>query len=253
MLGYAQLGSGEEKVMVVHGWKTDHTCFDAMLSSLDQKRYTYIFVDMRGYGKSIHMEGPFTVEQVAADMVALSKQLGWDKYHIIGHSMGGKVIQRIMADCPDKIKSAIGITPCPACSLPFDEQAWKLFSGADVNSENRLQVFRHSTGNRLTDTWYEAITAMSFKMSTPEAFRQYLDSWVHYDLVEDVKGSTIPIKVIAGEHDPDLNLDVMQNTYNTWLPNAQITELPNCGHYPMLETPLSLAAACESFLDRHTG
>jgi len=88
-------------------------------------------------------------------------------------------------------------------------------------------------------------------MSKPEAFREYLDSWVHYDLIEAIKGNTIPIKVIVGEHDPDLNMDVMQGTYGEWLPNAQIMELPNCGHYPMLETPLSLAAECENFLGQY--
>lgn len=251
MIAYHQVGNGEEKVMIVHGWKTDHTCFDSMVSALAKDRYTYVLVDQRGYGKSMHMDGPYNVEQVAADMADLAKQLGWNQYHIIGHSMGGKVIQRLMADYPARIKSAVGITPCPACEMPFDEETWNLFAGADVSAKNRQIIFRHSTGNRLTDTWYETINTKSFEMSRPEAFREYLDSWVHYDMVEDIKGCSIPIKVIVGEHDPDLNAEAMNNTYKVWLPNAEVTTLRNCGHYPMLETPLSLAAECEAFLDLH--
>ena len=251
MLKYKQIGSGEEKVMVVHGWKTDHTCFYPMESALDQTTFTYVFVDQRGYGNSKDLGGPYTVPQVAKDMVDLSDHLGWKRYHIVGHSMGGKVIQRIMADHPDRIKSAIGITPCPAGKIPFDDEGWSLFSGADTDKEKRLQIFRMSTGGRLTETWYHSVNAQSIKASKPEAFRSYLDSWVNYDLVEDIMGCKIPIKVIAGEHDPDLTYEVMKATYGEWLPNSEVVKLSNCGHYPMFETPLSLAAECESFLKQN--
>ncbi len=74
MIGYTQVGNGEEKVLMVHGWKTDHTCFDGMASSLNKSAYTYIQVDQRGYGKSMDMDGPYNVEQVAEDMAAFNRQ-----------------------------------------------------------------------------------------------------------------------------------------------------------------------------------
>ena len=251
MIGYTTHGIGAEKVIVTHGWKTDHSCYDAMRSSLNPEKYTYVFIDQRGYGASINMKGPYTIEQVAADIIALADKLGFDQYHLIGHSMGGKVIQRIMADRSEQVKSAVGITPCPACRIPFDDEGWALFSCANVDHEKRLQIFRLSTGNRLTENWYKTTTAKSFQMSLPDAFRKYLDAWVHYDLVDEIKGNSIPIKIIAGEHDPDLDFETMKNTFGAWLPNAQIVELPNCGHYPMFETPLSLAAECQNFIDQH--
>lgn len=251
MLGYTQYGDGQEKVMVVHGWKTDHTCFEALMSSLDAERFTFIFVDQRGYGKSSDLSGPFEVQQVAKDMVELADSLDWDRFHIVGHSMGGKVIQRIMADHPERIKSGIGITPCPACQIPFDDEGWQLFSSSDVNLENREKVFRLSTADRYTDNWYRKITQSSSGMSRAEAFRDYLDSWVNYDLVEDIQGCAVPVKVIVGENDPDLNLEAMRNTYQVWLKNCELVELKNCGHYPMFEAPLNLAAEIENFLVEH--
>lgn len=248
MINYTKFGDGLERVMVVHGWKTDHRCWDAMLSSLDPHAFTYVFVDQRGYGKSIDMEGPYTVPQVAKDMLALADSLDWLKFHVIGHSMGGKVIQRIMADEPGRIMSAIAVTPCPAAPIPFDDETWDLFAHADEKMQNRTNIFRYSTANRLTDTWYQAITEQSIKSSNAKAFAAYLDSWVNYDLIEDIMGNPVPIKVIVGEHDPDLTVDVMQATYGQWLQNTEIVELANCGHYPMLETPLRLAAEWEEFL-----
>ena len=251
MIGYTKFGDGAEYVMVVHGWKTDHSCYDPMLGSLNPDRFTYVFVDQRGYGKSMAMEGPYEVPQVAKDMVALADFLGWQRFHIIGHSMGGKVIQRIMADEPGRIKSAIAITPNPAAKIPFDEQEWELFSNAHEKMENRRDIFRFSTGNRLTDRWYQSITEKSIEASDPNAFAAYLNSWVNYELIEDIKGNSVPIKVIVGEYDPSLTEEVMKATYGQWLSNVEIVKLANCGHYPMLEVPLRLAAEWEMFLEAH--
>lgn len=249
MIGYTQYGEGSEHVMVVHGWKTDHRCFEGMIESLNKEKFTYIFVDQRGYGKSIDMEGPYSVPQVAKDMVELADFLGWKKFHIIGHSMGGKVVQRIMADETSRIKSAIAVTPAPAAKVPFDDEGWELFSNASHNKQNRMNIFRFSTGNRLTDSWYQWVTERSIESSNPAAFAEYLSSWVNYDLVDDIMGNTIPIKVIVGENDPHLNLEAMKATYGQWLANADIVELANCGHYPMFEIPLRLAAEWEIFLE----
>ncbi len=108
-----------------------------------------------------------------------------------------------------------------------------------------------ATGDRLTDTWYENVNVQSIEASRPEAFRSYLDSWVNYDLVEDIMGCKIPIRVIVGEYDADFTDDVMQATYGEWFTKSKIVKLSNCGHYPMFETPLSLAAEWESFLNQH--
>lgn len=158
MIGYTKFGDGAEHVMVVHSWKTDHTCYDSRLGSLNPDTFTYVFVDQRGYGKSINLEGPYDVPQVAKDMLALADSLGWQTFHVIGHSMGGKVIQRIMANEPSRIKNAIGVTPCPAAQIPFDDESWNLFVNAYEKMQNRKAIFRFSTGNRLTDRWYQAIT-----------------------------------------------------------------------------------------------
>ncbi|MGD9212306.1 MAG: alpha/beta hydrolase, partial [Desulfobacteraceae bacterium] len=157
-------------------------------------------------------------------------------------------ICRLLADIPHRIKSAIGITPCPPVKIPFDEKGWELFSKAANDQNSRQEVFRISTSNRLTATWYAKITEESMRASAPKAFSDYLDSWVNYECYEEIKGCSVPLKIIAGEHDPHLTYDLMTGTFGQWFANAKITLLKNCGHYPMYETPLSLAAECESFL-----
>ena len=252
MLNYFTLGNGNEKVMVIHGWMMDHSCFDALHPALDQNTFTYLFVDQQGYGLSKAQDGPYTVIQIAKDLMMLADQLKWDKFHIIGHSMGGKVISRLMADIPRRIKSAIGITPCPPAKIPFDDQGWALFTKAAVDPVSRQDIFKMDTGGRLTSTWYENITARSMQVARPKAVSDYLVSWVNYEFTEDVKGCSVPLKIMAAEHDPFLTPAVMHNTYGQWFESVEILTLAHCGHYPMYEIPLILAAECENFIKQHS-
>lgn len=248
MINHTSIGNGEEKVIFIHGWMLDHTCFGTLHPALDKKACTYMFIDQRGYGISRNQNGPYTIVQIAEDVMALADQFKWDRFHIVGHSMGGKVISRLMADIPQRIKSAVGITPCPPVEIPLDEQAWTLFSKAATDLSGRQEIFRMDTGNRLTNVWYEYIAEKSMQASTSKAFSDYLDSWVNYEFFEDIRGCTVPTKILAGENDPFLTADLMQNTFGKWLPNVEITKMANCGHYPMYEIPLALAAECENFL-----
>lgn len=251
MISYQKIGSGPEKVFVLHGWKMDQSCFDQLHPALDTEQFSYIFIDQRGYGLSKQEPGPFTVVQVASDIIGLADALAIEQFHFIGHSMAGKVLSRLIADIPRRIKSAVGITPCPPAEIPFDSEGWQLFSSAASDTVCRKQIFALSTGNRLTETWYQAITRQSMESSSAEAFADYLESWVHYQCFEDILGSTVPVKIIAGEHDPHLSLEVMQQTFGQWLPQAEIIQMQNCGHYPMYETPLALAAECENFIRKN--
>lgn len=250
MLNYISIGTGSEKVFFLHGWKMDHTCFDGMHSSLDKERFTFVFVDQRGYGLSKQQAGPYNIVQIAEDLIELADELKWSGFHFVGHSMAGKVLCRLIADAPHRVKSAVGITPCPPVKIPFDEDGWKLFSKAADDRLSREEVFRLATGNRLANSWYEFITHESMLASTPKAFSDYLYSWVNYAFHEEIIGSSVPIKLLAGEFDADITYDLMQETYGKWLSNVEISEIKNCGHYPMYETPLFLAAECEGFLKR---
>lgn len=248
MLKYFSIGQGDNKVLVLHGWKMDHTCFTPLQSALDTEHFTYFFIDQQGYGLSIDEKGPYTIEQVAKDTLELAESLNLNQFYLIGHSMGGKVLSRILADAPDKVIAAMGITPCPPVPIPFDEEGRNMFRKAATDISCREEIFRISTGNRLTDTWYRTIAELSMKSSTADAFADYFEEWADYECRADVEGCTIPVKIMAGEFDPHLTYDWMKMTYGEWLPNCEVIELKNCGHYPMYEIPLTLAAECEKFM-----
>lgn len=247
VIGHRLHGEGPTKVMVFHGWFGDHHAFDPMLPAIDGARFSYAFVDQRGYGASKARPGPFTLEQVAADGLALADSLGWKEFHVVGHSMGAAVAQRIAADAKSRVSSVILLTGVPASGVPLDEDGHGLFYGAPESDENCRGIIDFTTGNRLTGAWLDMMVAHTRASCTREAFAAYLEAWQKADFADAVRGLAMPMLAVVGEHDPALNADVMNGTVMTWFENATLETVPNAGHYPMQETPMALAAIFERF------
>jgi pimeloyl-ACP methyl ester carboxylesterase len=247
-IGYETLGRGAHKVVVLHGWFGDQTFMAPMREALSGEEFTYVFPAYRGYGASKAQTGAYTVEEISADVRALIDQLGFDKVSLVGHSMGGKFIQKVAVDAPGRVSRMVAVTPVPAAAVPFDEQGWGLFSGAAEAIGNRRAIIDFTTGSRLSGAWLDHMAAASWGNCAKEAFAGYLLAWAKADFHGEVIGNEIPIKVIVGEHDGAINAEAMKATYLTWYKNAELEILPNAGHYPMNETQVALATSIEAFL-----
>lgn len=176
-LAYDTYGSGPEKVIVLHSWMGDAKSFDAMKSYLDTDSFTYVFADLRGYGRSREIPGKYTVEEAGADTINLADQLGWNRFHVIGHSMSGMVVQRIIIDDWNRparrIKSAVAITPVTADGYPADEQTrqflWDLIHHEDLTEQGVSGL----TGQRLLPRWAKLMARYNLRTSNADAMRAY--------------------------------------------------------------------------------
>ena len=247
-IGYEMMGDGPHKVLALHGWFGDQTKFQPLGNALSLNEFTYACVAYRGYGVSRQISGNYTMKEIAADALEVADKLGWKEFSLIGHSMGGMAVQRILADAPARVRKLVAVTPVPASGVPFDEQGWQLFSGAAASLDNRRMIIDFSTGNRLSKAWIDHMARYSEETATREAFAGYLQAWAKTDFHAEIKGKTLPVKVIVGANDGALTADVMKATYLAWYPNASLEVMPNAGHYPMNETPVALATSIEAFL-----
>jgi pimeloyl-ACP methyl ester carboxylesterase len=245
---YDSIGKGEHAVIALHGWFGSAAAWGPLRPHLDQSAFRYIFVDYRGYGRRKAEAGDHTLAEAAADVLELADELGLDRFSMLGHSMGGTVMQRVLADAPDRIRALVGISPVPASGVPFDEQGWELFSGAAADPAKRRVIVDTSTGNRLTGVWLDATVQRSLDNSDERALVDYLVAWAKTDFHEEIKGNQVPVKVIVGEHDSALNEPTMQATFGQWYPRCSVEVLANSGHYAIDETPVALATSVERFL-----
>jgi pimeloyl-ACP methyl ester carboxylesterase len=245
------IGSGDHHVLAVHGWFGSSRGWGSLPEYLDRSSYTYAFMDLRGYGGRKHVTGDFTIAEAAADAIALADELGWDQFSVVGHSMGGKIAHQVLLQAPDRVRKLVGLNPVPATAVPMDEQGWALFSGAAGNAGNRAAIIDFTTGSKLTKTFINQVVRHSLENSAEEAFAAYLLAWAKTDFSDQVKTDTsTPVKVIVGVNDPALSADVIEQTWLPFFPSAEMTILPDAGHYPMFESPVSLATSIEEFLGR---
>ena len=241
-------GTGEHRVLALHGWFGDRTSFHGITPYLDESSFSYVFADCRGYGEAEHLDGEFSTEEVARDALALADQLGWDTFSLIGHSMGGKAAQRIVAMAPERIRKLVGISPVPASGAGFDPATAAFFATAAADPAARRAIIDNTTGKRLPARWLDAMIEQSLACSTAEAFAGYLPHWSAGDFHQLVEGNPVPALAVVGAHDPELSADVMRATLLTWFPNAQLCVIADAGHYAIDETPLALVSIIERFL-----
>ncbi|MFJ9431619.1 alpha/beta fold hydrolase [Streptomyces sp. NPDC101490] len=248
VLPYDVHGTGPRRALVLHNWFGDRTSFAPLRARLDGDAGTYAFVDCRGYGEARDRTGAFTMEEVAADALAVADDLGWDDFSVIGHSMGGKAAQLMLLDAPARVRSIIGISPVSAAGFPLDDETWELFAGAAGEPAKRRAIIDNTTGGRRDPAWLDALVERSVSRSSATAFRAYLDSWSRVDFHERVRDNPTPVLLVVGAHDPALGRQAMESTWLRWYPEARLEVLADAGHYAPEETPGPLAEAVEAFL-----
>lgn len=244
---FHRVGNGPHPVLVLHGWFGDARSFEQIEPWLSGHAFSYVFMDYRGYGSMQETRGAYTIDEIAADALALADALGFTSFSLIGHSMGGMAIERIAACAPERVRALVAIAPVPCGGISYDTATRRLLEDAAGCVDKRKAIIDRSTGGRLPSSWVEWKAAYSAAHSSPEAFAAYFRAWADTDFGNEITGQH-PVKVLVGEHDPTFNAGLMAQTYLRRYPHAIVEILKNAGHYPMNETPLALVAAFESFL-----
>ena len=183
------------------------------------------------------------MEEAAADAIALAGELGWDRFSVIGHSMGAKVAHQMLLQAPERVDKLVGLNPVPANTVPMDEQVWELFSGA-ASAGNRAAIIDFTTGSKLTATFINHVVRHSLENSHGGGVRRVPAGLGQVRLLGQGPGR----HQHAGEADrrgerPGRVRRRDGADLDGRFPEAEMTILPEAGHYPMFEAPVSLATS----------
>jgi pimeloyl-ACP methyl ester carboxylesterase len=244
------LGDGDHPVICLHGLLGDHRAFEPIWRLVDRRHFTYAFMDARGYGAARGVAGDYTVGEFAEDAIRIADAHGWQRFSLVGHSLGGMAAQRVLAAVGDRVRSVVGITPVAASGAEFDAAGWELFTRAVRDVDGRRQVLRMLTAGRLTDTWIDSTAHDSLASIDQAAMAGYLKSHSTDDFHGDIAGNPTPVLVVLGEHDPAVTAELISATWTGWYPNIDIEIIGNSGHYPVNEVPIGLVSSVENFLRR---
>lgn len=103
-------GSGP-KVLFIHGIRADLKDPISAFNTALPQHFTVLAFDPRGLGKSDSPLQPCSIADMADDAAGLAAAVGWDKYHVLGFSMGGMVAQELALRHPAVVdKLVMGVT-----------------------------------------------------------------------------------------------------------------------------------------------
>jgi pimeloyl-ACP methyl ester carboxylesterase len=243
-----QYGNGPHKAIVMNGWLGCAANWQSMLEAIDPRSCEIAVFDYRGYGTKREMLGAYTFEEAAQDVLALADHMGWDRFALIGHSMGGMAIQRVALTAPERVKSLLGLAPVSAAGSSLLGDRLSLFEKAVKDENARQSIVDFSTGKRLSSTWCATVASDAGNAHLPQAMLAYLNQWGQTDFSAQASKLVLPTRVMVGQHDPSINTVSVATTWLVHHPHASIEEVAGAGHYPMQEAPAFVGSAVERWL-----
>jgi 3-oxoadipate enol-lactonase len=225
--------------------------WDAQVEPL-AKHFRLVRYDRRGHGKSGVPKGPYTMERLGRDVLAVLDGLGIQKINWCGLSMGGMVGQWLGANAPQRIERLIlSNTSCYFA----DKTAWN----------DRIKFVREKGLAALAGPNMERWFTKGFRERSPETIARMVEMFVatplegyigcgeavrdmdHRELLPNIK---VPTLVIAGRHDPATTLQAGEDLRDH-IPGVAFTVL-EAAHISNVEQPAAFSnAVLEFLLQRH--
>lgn len=239
-------GSGPALVFL-HYWGGSSRTWTPVIDRLPGREV--VTIDSRGWSRSRDLGGPYTLQQLADDALAVIAAAGIAEYVVVGHSMGGKAAQLMGAARPGGLRGLVLVAPAPAQPSPaINPEYQQLLSHAYDDDESR--AFARDdvlTAAPLPDALKAQVLQDSGAGS--DAART---EWPLRGIAEDVSEATarieVPTLVLAGAQDRVEPVDVLAANLLPHLASARLSVIPDRGHLLPLEAPDEVAQGIAQFV-----
>jgi len=250
MLGHEKIGSGPHTVIVMNDWLCDTSTWDGARAYIDRAQFTWVFTDLRGYGRSRDQPGKLTLEEAAADVIALADALHCRRFALVGHSMSTLIALHLAQRHAQRISRAVVLTPAPPAGFAADEATLASVQAlARGDDAKRLGWLRQRLGERMSEGWARFKAERWRASADPEAVAAYAAMFVRHGLPDPMARITVPVLAVTGEEDVDImRREAVTKLLGPICEQLIVTPLADCGHYPMQEAPPLVVAVIERFL-----
>ncbi|HEX9467944.1 MAG TPA: alpha/beta hydrolase, partial [Bradyrhizobium sp.] len=215
-------------------------------------RYRAIAWDMPGYGGS----APLPTVSIAALADALHdflQQVGAAKPVIVGHSIGGMIVQQLLVKNPRIAGAVVLAQTSPAFGKP-DGDWQKAFLDARLGPLDRGETLASLAPSLVKQLVGDDPDVSGMDMArdcmaaVPEAtYRATVLALMGFDLRSALKSIAVPNLVLSGSKDNNAPAPMMAKMAS-YIPSAKYVELEGVGHLANLERPMAFNAALDHFL-----
>lgn len=264
---YSVLGTNEKnRIVFVHGLMAFAANWRKIASRLENDFQCLIY-DQRGHGRSIKPEAGYTTQIFAEDLNKITDELGWESFHLVGHSMGGRNAMVFAHRYPDKVRSLtiedmgpdtdstdvnyfkrmLDQIPVPFNSKQEIKNYFDLkFSKTFVSKEPIAVLTQFLQANLEEKTVGPDAGKYDWRFSK-NAVYEIVEEGHRHDRWLEFANFKMPVLVIRGEFSHVLK----QQTFEKMLavnPNAKGVEIPGAGHWVHYEKHEEFVQILRDFL-----
>lgn len=234
---------GRQTIVFLGSLGSTRAMWDPQITELSATGFRVIAVDLRGHGQSAVPPGPYTVAELADDVLHTLDGIGVDSVHLVGLSLGGAVAQQIALTRPDVVATLTLV----CTSARFGEpQPW-LDRAAAVRVSGTSSI-----ADAVVDRWFTLELADSdidlvdrsramVSDTDDEGYAACCEALAAWDSREDLHRITAPTLAIAGAQDPatpPTHLELIAEL----IPTSRIEILDPGAHLVNLEKPERVSA-----------
>ena len=245
-LSYKRIGKGYPLVLV-HGYLggQDMWQFQEVLKD----NFELIMPSLAGYGESSKMTAPSTIRENATQVFELLDYLKIDTFNLLGHSMGGMIVQEMAALSPERINKlicfgtgSIGVLPNRFETITESRRKIKEIG----LSETRINIAKTWFVDHQVGDGYKLCLDEGAKATTQAALAS-LDAWDCWDGRGQLNQITSPTLILWSNKDRSYDWN-QQEILNKGIANSKVEIVDGCAHNSHMEKPDLINSIIKSFL-----
>jgi 2-hydroxy-6-oxonona-2,4-dienedioate hydrolase len=247
LLTFQRVGVGTPLVLV-HGYLGGSSQWNAQLPELSQ-HFEVVTLDLAGYGMANHLAAPTDLADHARNVLATLDHIGIERFHLLGHSMGGMVVQEITRQAPQRVNKLVLYATGPLGCIPGR------FETMERSRERLKEDGLQRTARRICATWlldreaspqFEALAALATQASEQAAIAglSAMESWDGREHLAQIAQATL---IIWGECDRTYGWSQIEMLWRS-IPGASLAVLPACAHALHLERSALFCTLLTEFL-----
>jgi 3-oxoadipate enol-lactonase len=238
---------GAPPLLMLHSLGTSLHVWDRPAAMLVRRR-RLIRPDLRGHGLTSVPPGPYTIDGLAHDALALLDERGIDRVAVCGLSIGGTIAQALTALAPARVSALILCDtamhfPPPAL---WHERA-RIARTQGMEPLVAPVLARWVTPAFLDDPEAEGLRAM-LRRTAPEGYAAAAEALATADLRASTARLRLPTLVLVGEQD-EATPPSAASAIAAAIPGARLVTIPRAAHLPTVERPAEVADAISAFLE----
>ena len=235
-------------LVLVHGFLGSSKMWKLQIDFFKQ-HFRVITPDLPGFGRSNKAKSHNSIQSIANLLLDRLEEKKIDKFHLLGHSMGGMIVQEMAKKSGGKISKLVCYSTGPRGEMPGR------FETVDQSRENIKKNGLEVTAKNIAQTWfvlgekakYFDLCLEAGKQTSIEAADNALIAIKNWDGVEnlqDIKNNTL---IIWGDKDKSYNLGQVQ-TLEKNISDSNLVIFKGCAHNVHLEQPDQFNHTIKDFL-----